>query len=217
MNLSDEVAQQIQELVQEGVFKLGEKLPPERELCEKFQVSRTSVREALKGLISKGLLEKRSDGTYVREKFDNIFVEPLTLLITSKKLNIADIFEARSVLEIQNAGLAAKKATEEDIRRMEECIIKMENPKNTREAVLNYATEFHQMIAKATHNPILEDIFKVMFHIFVQDPRSIKNIKKSTAFHRDIYEKIKNRDAAGAEEAMRKHLIGIVESYKYGM
>lgn len=217
VNISGAVAQQIQELIQEGVFQAGEKIPSERELCEKFVVSRTSVREALSGLISRGILERKSDGTYVREFCSDIILEPMHLLITSKKLSIADIYEARSILEIENAGLAASRATKEELQKLEQCILRMEDPKLSKEMILQISVEFHERIARATHNPILIDLFTVMFGIFAKDPRSIKNIRKSTVSHRDVFDQISSRNPEGAREAMRKHLQVILTSFKYGI
>src|SRR5437867_12526511 len=108
----EEIVRQVKQLIAEGRFKSGDRLPPERELAEKFVVSRTSVREALRALESLGLIDIRpGEGTFVREVSIDALVGPLALLMTTQREAIGELFEARRVLEPALAALAARRAT----------------------------------------------------------------------------------------------------------
>jgi len=207
------IADQIQDMVQTGKLKPFDKLPSERELCEQFSASRTAIREAVSGLISKGILERRNRGIYVRPFDTNGMMQSMSLLIAAKQISIKDILEARTILEIENAGLAAERATEEDLEKLHQCVQDLENPSASEALIRQRASEFHQQIAKSTHNPLLEDFFMVMFEIFMNDPRSISTVSKSASSHRNVYEKVKARDPSEARKEMSRHLEIVKMSY----
>src|SRR3990167_6105938 len=116
----EEIVRQVKQMITEGRLKSGDQLPPERDLAEKFRVSRTSVREALRALESLGLLEIRpGEGTFVREVSVEALIEPLALLMVSQRETIGELFEARRVLEPAIAALAAARATPEEVQEME--------------------------------------------------------------------------------------------------
>src|SRR5206468_8120079 len=111
---------QVKQLIAEGRFKSGDRLPPERELAEKFVVSRTSVREALRALESLGLIDIRpGEGTFVREVSIDALVGPLALLMTTQREAIGELFEARRVLEPALAALAASRGTPDEVQERE--------------------------------------------------------------------------------------------------
>src|SRR5438477_1312115 len=116
----EEIVRQIKAMIAEGRLKSGDQLPPERDLAEKFLVSRTSVREALRALESVGLIEIRpGEGTFVKEVSVEALVEPLALVLLSQREMIGDLFEARRMLEPVIAGLAARRASREEVTEME--------------------------------------------------------------------------------------------------
>src|SRR5216117_3565728 len=116
----EEIVRQVKQLIAEGRLKSGDQLPPERDLAEKFVVSRTSVREALRALESLGFVEIRpGEGTFVREMSVEALIEPLALLMFSKREAIGELFEARRLLEPAIAALAARRATPEEVKEME--------------------------------------------------------------------------------------------------
>src|SRR5437762_9392216 len=115
-----EIVRQVKAMIAEGRLKSGDQLPPERDLAEKFLVSRTSVREALRALESVGLIEIRpGEGTFVREISVEALVEPLALVLLSQRAMIEELFEARRMLEPVIAGLAARRATKDEVQEME--------------------------------------------------------------------------------------------------
>src|SRR3989441_7289244 len=114
------IVRQVKAMISEGRLKSGDQLPPERDLAEKFLVSRTSVREALRALESLGLIEIRpGEGTFVREISIESHIQPLALVMASHREAIGELFEARRLLEPLIAGLAAARATRDDVSEME--------------------------------------------------------------------------------------------------
>src|SRR5881396_1311475 len=107
----EEIVRQVKQMIAEGRLKSGDRLPPERDLAEKFVVSRSSVREALRALESLGLVEIRpGEGTFVREVSVESLIEPLALMMVSQRGALAELFEARRLLEPGIAALAASPA-----------------------------------------------------------------------------------------------------------
>lgn len=123
----EEIVEQIKELFAQGDLKPGDKLLSEREFAERLQVSRASVREALSALEAMGLIEiKPGEGTFIRQMGVSSIIEPLALLLLMEKDQVFELFELRKILEVEAAGLAALRATSEDVERMFEVIKKME-------------------------------------------------------------------------------------------
>src|SRR2546430_5335224 len=112
----EEIVRQVKQLIADGRLKSGDRLPPERELAEKFVVSRTSVREALLALESLGLIEIRpGEGTFVRQVSIDALVAPLALVMTSQREAIGELFEARRLLEPALAPVPARPATPAEV------------------------------------------------------------------------------------------------------
>src|SRR5215475_4210004 len=120
IRIYEEIVRQIKSMIAEGRLKSGDQLPPERDLAEKFVVSRTSVREALRALESLGLIEIRAgEGTFVREVSVEALIEPLALVMLSQREAIGELFEARRLLEPAIAALAAERSTPDELHEME--------------------------------------------------------------------------------------------------
>src|SRR5947208_12339953 len=116
----EEIVRQVKQMITEGRLKSGDQLPPERDLAEKFVVSRTSVREALRALESLGLIEIRpGEGTFVREVSIESLIEPLALVMASQREAIGELFEARRMIEPIIAGMAAPRATRDEVQERE--------------------------------------------------------------------------------------------------
>jgi GntR family transcriptional repressor for pyruvate dehydrogenase complex len=216
VNVSDEVSNRILKLIRENVFKPGEKILSEREFCEQFEVSRTSIREAISGLTSMRVLEKRSDGTYVREKLTDLVVEPMNLLFKFRLLSIEEVFEARIATESQIVRIAAKKATEEDMAKLEACL-NADAASRSQYQSMSDRIRFHQLIAESTRNQVLIDMFVVMYSVLNSmrnNENTIRDAHTSNIQHREIFEKIKAHDEDGAEQEMRNHLSTMQVSYK---
>lgn len=216
-SLSQKIQNRILNMVRDGVFEANEKLPSEREFCESFQVSRTSIREALKGLISMGVLEKRSDGTYVRENTNDIVREPIQALIQTRRIPMEKVSEARVAFECQMVRIAAEKAAEEDIETCRKMLEDTKNCKTAKDLLANKAA-FHLLVAEMTKNELMIAMFSVLYDILnkFQIPMDEKEKESDlqTVSHEEILDCIARRDADAAEKAMRTHL-NQVELRKY--
>src|SRR5215467_9607799 len=127
LSLSDHIVEQIADLIARGALKPGDRIPSEKQLCEKFGVGRTSVREALRSLAVMGVLQSHmGDGTFVATDASRFLERSFHwgLLLNSKV--VEDLIETRLMLESHNAQVAAAKAREEDLVRMEESVSLME-------------------------------------------------------------------------------------------
>ena len=213
-NITEEIIDRFLELVRNGHLAPNEKLASERELGERFGVSRTVIREALQGLTSMGVLVKDRSNLYVCSSLSNIIVKPISVLIKSTPdiMNLKILFEARLAIESQIVRIAAMKATEDEILRLEECL---DNAKNSPDVeAMQYSVEFHQLICECTRNPILQEMFSIIFNILQEmrsNERSLEQVRFSQRIHREILEAIRNHDPDRAEKVVIKHLTVLKE------
>ena len=212
--ISDQVFEQIRELIFRGQLKAGEQLLPERELCEAMQVSRTTVRNAINKLVVLGLLEhKQGQGTFVRfpdTRLDN----PLAAAMEVEDATIADLLEVRMGLECNAAALAAQRANEEDLRFMDASLEEMRVEVASGRLGTEADTAFHMALAYATKNPvhvyIMKNFYDFLFvgikknlsHLY-EDPANIDQILSQ---HSEIIEAIRKKDAQDALQAMHRHI-----------
>ncbi len=212
--ISDQVFEQIRELIFRGQLKAGEQLLPERELSEAMQVSRTTVRNAINKLVVLGLLEhKQGQGTFVRfpdTRLDN----PLAAAMEVEDATIADLLEVRMGLECNAAALAAQRANEEDLRFMDASLEEMRVEVASGRLGTEADTAFHMALAYATKNPvhvyIMKNFYDFLFvgikknlsHLY-EDPANIDQILSQ---HSEIIEAIRKKDAQDALQAMHRHI-----------
>jgi GntR family transcriptional regulator, transcriptional repressor for pyruvate dehydrogenase complex len=207
--LSDDIFEQVKSLIFKGELKPGEKLPPERELAQYFDVGRSSLREALIQLSAVGLIEARkTDGYFVRSIAEDM-IGPLKAFIEDELRNLLDFMEVRKILDIWCAGEAINKGTEEDFRQIREAV------------ELGQDAGFHIAIAKASHNIILYHLVAHMHKLlssisFIKKRR--QNIAERTSRqHRKILDAIIEKDRETAENAIREHIDAFIEDVKSGL
>jgi len=210
----EEIVRQIKTLVQEGKLKSGDRLPPERDLAERFKVSRTSVREAFRALESMGLLEVRpGEGTFVREISVESLIEPLALVILTQREAVGELFEARRLLEPAIAGLAASRATEDEIHEMERILEEQAKEVAAGRTGLAQDAAFHATIAGSAHNRAITRIVNALMDLLTQSrEESLQTPGRPTRSHHDhqrILKAIQRRDEASAREAMLDHLVAV--------
>jgi len=211
--LSDQVAAQIQALVINDTLKPGEKLPSERDLCELLGVSRTVVREAVRSLVVKGLLEVRhGGGTVVRSPDPGLVAEMMTLLLRTGSGNVAftHVQEVRRLLEVEIVGLAAERRTDADLLEIDAQLGAMAIHEHDAERWAAADVAFHAAIAVATHNPLysvlLSSIADMLIEVRRTGIRLSDTPQKAYHFHLLIFERIKAHDRTGARKAMQEHL-----------
>jgi GntR family transcriptional repressor for pyruvate dehydrogenase complex len=211
--LANQVREQLEELIVERRLQPGDRLPAERELARQFGVSRTVVREAVRSLMAKGLLEVRSgSGTIVRTPSAAAAAQSMSLFLRAghPELDYRKVLEVRSILEVEIAGLAAERGTEEDIARMEQ-ILEDTLKATNRETYVKADIAFHSALAQATHN----EMFSLLLDSVVEIMRKLREMafdippapNRAYKYHCAILEQVKKGDGDGARQAMREHLV----------
>jgi len=209
--IHEEVVTQIHELIREGKLKAGDQLPSERELSETFKVSRTSVREALRTLETKGLIISRTGmGNFVADLPIESLVAPLAKLLIEEKTALADIFELRKLIEPHIAALAAERATPREIERMKKLLDKQREQVQGGATGVDADTEFHFAIGKATQNHAIEKLVSglldVLSHSREESLQTSGRRQASIDSHLAIVAAIEKHDQVKAWEAMRYHI-----------
>ncbi|MFZ0544475.1 MAG: FadR/GntR family transcriptional regulator [Candidatus Promineifilaceae bacterium] len=212
-SLSDQVTEQMQELIAQGVLKPGERLPSERELADQFGVSRTVVREAVRSLAAKGLLEVTAgSGMVVRKPTASSIADHFKLLLrlNSEGDPLDYIFDVRHVLEVEIAGRAAQEATSADIRAIEHQLQMMAENLDNLEMAAAADVEFHAALARATQNPLFSILLSSISEIMLEVRRLGFTLsgapERILDEHARILECVKACDADGARQTMSDHL-----------
>ncbi len=207
------VVNEIQRVIMSGQLEPGMKLLPERELADELGVSRTVIREAVRILVAKGLLEtKPGVGTIVRQVTSDQIVEPLSLLLRTQEegISIEHLHQVRRMLEVEIAGLAAVQATPDDIEELTGILDNMETVLDIPEAFVTVDADFHRGLAKTTHNPfliiLLDSIRDLMQEVRLLATRHPDLRQKVMPDHRKILERVAANDPEGARQAMEEHL-----------
>lgn len=209
--LSDQIIEEIKESILKGELKPGDRLPSERELADKMAVGRTTIREALKGVEAMGIVTRTNEGTVVNDYITSIFSDPLTQKLILKALSYKELMEVRKVLEIAMVGLAAERASDEDIQQLEEALASMqtEQPIDL-DKFVEVDIAYHEAIAEATHNLVFQELFHTVRELMLEQQRKVVEdeeiIHHSLSYHQKILDAIKNRDKDMAKSLMREHL-----------
>lgn len=213
-SLFEEVSEQIIKLIQNGTFELGEKLPGENSLSESFNVSRNSIRESLKALQLTGILtSKPGKGTYVSEQaLRNIHNMELISIIENES-TLIELMEARLIIEPDLAYLAAQRATDEDIKKLEEVIHKGKKALAEKKYSFDIGMEFHMLILEISRNRILGDFMKsITDHLIAQRAKIMLEhlseyiLEVEMGEHKKMLEFIREGNGEMAKEYMRKHI-----------
>ena len=213
--LSDKVASMMLETILSRRLRPGDRLPSERELGEQFGVSRTVIREAVRALVAKGVIEVRSgSGLRVAAVEASAVRESMSLFLHGATLDYEKVHEVRKMLEVQIAGLAAGRATDEDLVKLTSACEAMEAVIDDVEEASLRDLEFHRVIASATHNELYLVLMDSIGESLIEVRR--ENLGGGSAedtlhLHRRILERIVAHDADGAREAMSEHLDNVEE------
>jgi GntR family transcriptional regulator, transcriptional repressor for pyruvate dehydrogenase complex len=212
--LTERAQRQVEELILNGMLKAGDRLPSERALTQKLGVSKTVVREAIRSLAAKGLVEVRpGSGMYVLGLGSDLMKDPMNLLLRSRHLKPEDIFEVREALEVKIAGLAAERAEANDLKEMEETIRALKMGKLTPIEYAELDVAFHKRLARASGNPLFSALVNTINDVMVEVRLRSISVLGETKFiadaieqHSRIFERVKARDVEGARRAMEVHL-----------
>jgi GntR family transcriptional regulator, transcriptional repressor for pyruvate dehydrogenase complex len=212
-SLADRVARQLEALVIENALQAGDLLPPERELCEMLGVSRTVVREAVRSLVAKGLLEVRQGrGTMVRSPDVRLATEVVTNMLRSKgagRIAFPRVHEVRRLLEVEIAGIAAGRRTEDDLREIGTLLDRTAEASEP-ETWAAADVAFHQALAEATHNllfpVLLGSMAEILTELRLTAARLSETQTTAQKFHVAIFEAVRDKSPVAARRAMREHM-----------
>ena len=222
-SLASQVAREIGRRVVSGLYKPGDLLEEEGALAERYQVSRSSVRDAIKILVGKGLLEvRRGIGTKVRSRNDWGLLDDDVLAwyqaTPPTDEFLAQLMEVRVIFEPQAAFWAAQRATEEDLQNIKHAIEAMEKETSSTEDFVFADAQFHRSILRATHNEFLGALEGIIFSALLSsirmtntDPRENES---SIPFHREVYELIAKGEGEEAKNRMLNLLVDASERLK---
>jgi GntR family transcriptional regulator, transcriptional repressor for pyruvate dehydrogenase complex len=212
--ISEVIVEQIRLLMRQGQLKPGDRLPPERDLCERFGVSRVTVREALRMLESSGLVEIRvgaRGGAFVTAPSSNRVGEGLADLLTLSAISAADVTEVRMILEVGIVPLVCERATEDDLADLEKLCERSEEALRVGDYSMDMSLEFHAGVARATHNPALEMLVESFRGPILMSLNQAKEAAPEmgglgTREHERFVEAVRRRDSGEASRIMREHL-----------
>ncbi len=221
--ISEEVRVRIIASIHDGQLAPGSALPSERSMCDDFGVARTSVREAIQGLVSVGIVERRANRAYVAEQLPDLDFEPDSDGDDERKLRVRQLFEVRRLIEVPTAELAAARATAEqrDELRLLAAAFK---PAMALDEFRVLDRQFHAAVARAADNPMLAEVeLKVLEALFTStafdsllfaQPNAAavaRIVKESGQAHRAITRGIVAGDSAATGDAARAHLDQVEE------
>lgn len=206
------VVSYVQRLIEEGQFKAGDKLPPEREMAEVTGVSRASVRAGLRSLATVGVVEaRRGAGTFVADGPPLFDVNPLSLFAALHGIPQQELFETRRVIEIDLAGLAAERAGGEELAALAEEVMEMFASLDDPHRFLVHDIRFHRSVAAAARNPLLGAIMEMVADLFYDRRKTTvdqwRGAPEAAQQHRRIYQAIRARDVDKARLEMGRHLM----------
>jgi GntR family transcriptional regulator, transcriptional repressor for pyruvate dehydrogenase complex len=204
------VADRLTEEISSRVLQPGDLLPPERELVASFGVGRSSIREALRMLESRGLIEDRANGTFAVAQLTNPLNQSLNLLLEADEADVAELFEIRRILEGESAALAAARRTRPQLDRMAEAIDAMVNGLSSEEEFIAADLRFHLNVAEATRNRVAIHLMDAIRGLLQRALSSSYHVAGSPAraieMHRLILEAIRDRRPDLARERMQEHV-----------
>jgi GntR family transcriptional repressor for pyruvate dehydrogenase complex len=210
--LYEQIVLQIEESVQKGDLKVGDQLPAERELAEQFGVSRTAVREAVKALREKGIVEAfPGRGTFITNGTSHGIRQSLDRMVKSGQPDgFAFLVEVREILEPEIASLAATRAQEEDLVAMREAVSVMDSARQDPDAYIEADLDFHLSLAEAAANPLILSLIDSIVGILREQRIGIFRVEggpeRGQYHHKRILNAIEHRDPQGARDAMKAHL-----------
>ena len=211
ISLSQQVQNEIQEMILNGTFRVGEYLPSESELSNRFNVSRTTTRDAISALVEKGFLERQhGKGIFVIDNSKNVAADSFRNMVLRESYTFAEFMETRNMIETQMARFAAIRATKEQIERMDGYIRKMRRKDIGISTYADYDVAFHMELAVASQNRLLIAVYTaiepLMKQIVEHVVKSGGKVENDSGFHAAIWERIKARDPEGAQDKMKDHL-----------
>lgn len=218
----DTVALRIKNLLQSGQLKPGDRLPPEPELARMLRVSRSSLREALKGLMFLGLLKARpGDGTYIESTLDHVLNQHFQWMILLREVEHLEVYELRKIIEPEAASLAARRATATDLDRIARAVAAMKLDVHNPNLFHQHDIEFHEAFMSASGNVALQTTMRMLYHATTEARRRvlplIDNMETHWKRHDRVYRAIRDRKPEQARKAVLDDLLYAEKLLKQNM
>jgi len=211
---TDQVVAFVRDLIDRGRLRPGDRLPAERELATRIGVSRPSVRAGLHALAAMGVVKSRhGSGTYIPDGPPSLGSEPLSFLAALHGFTREEMYEARRILEVEAAGLAAERATSDHLATLAEEVAGLFANRDNPHLFLVHDINFHRGVAEAAKNPIVGALVGMVSALYYERRRgaveraSDSDLRDAAEAHRRIYQAIRNRDSERARRAMNDHLM----------
>lgn len=209
--VSEQVATRLIELIQEGELQPGEKLPSERELAARLEVSRPSLREALRALSMMNIIEIRpGDGTYITSLEPELLIRPLEFILSLQDDTLLFLFEARRIIEVGCAGLAAQRISDDELDRAEELVERAREVVDDPIEFLKTDLELHDIIVEATRNPLLQQLMASISQLQLASRERTVTVSgmrdRTIEDHAAIVKALRGRNPKASERAMLQHL-----------
>ncbi len=211
---TDQVVSHIKNLIESGNLRPGDRLPPERDLAAQIGVSRPTVRVGLHALAAMGVVRSRhGSGTYIPEGPPTLGSEPLSLLAALHGFTREEMYEARRLLEVGAAGLAAERATPDQLATLADEVSNLFAALDDPLRFLVHDIKFHREVAGASGNPIIASLVEMVSALYYDRRRetakqaSDRDLREAAELHRRIYQAIRAHDVDAARTAMNEHLI----------
>jgi GntR family transcriptional repressor for pyruvate dehydrogenase complex len=209
---AEQVVAYVRGLIEKGALRPGDRLASERELVRAIGVSRPSVRAGLRSLATMGVVTTRQGaGTFITAGPPALVNEPLGLLAALHGITREGLFEARRVLEMSTAALAAERATGEQLATMSDEITGMYTSLEDPQAFLLHDVRFHRAVAAGSNNLVLSALIEMVASLHYEQrrvtiERARSELRAEADMHRRIYQAIRARDAEAARVTMGEHL-----------
>ena len=204
------VAERLTEEISSRTLEPGDLLPPERELVAAFGVGRSSIREALRMLESRGLIESNGAGTFRIARLSNPLNHSLNLLLEAEETNVAELFEVRRILEGECAALAAARRKREHLDRMGDAIEAMAEGLSSEQAFIDADLRFHLTVAEASGNRVATHLMHAIRGLLQRALASVYHVpgspERAIAMHQLILEAIRDRRPDVARDHLHEHI-----------
>ncbi|TQN40883.1 GntR family transcriptional regulator [Blastococcus colisei] len=208
--ISQAIVEQVRALIRTGELGIGARLPSERELGERFGVSRVTVREALRVLEASGLIEIRvgsRGGAFVTAPTTRRVGEGITDLLSLSALSAAEVTEAREVFELGIVPLVCERATEGELDELVQLCDEAERARDAGTYTVTMSFDFHLQVAAAAHNPALVMLMRSLREPVLMSLREAQHEgRQGVAEHRTFVEAVRTRDPDRAQRIMADHL-----------
>ncbi len=217
-SIGEQVFEQLKEQIFYNEWRSGEKIPSENDLAASFGVSRITVRQALQKLMALGLIETRlGEGSFIKEAVPGINMNPLIPMAYLNENPLMELLEYRKVLEGNVAELATQKASEEEVAKLEEAYLLMEQVKDDLQMFSKMDLNFHLLLANMTKNSLIIQTFHIFNDVLNRAFTQIVSKRGNSAgiyYHQLLLEAVKSRNSREAKRIMDEHMQDLYNSFQ---